>query len=146
MENTLSEKYNTIGDVDKLENFYEYLLYCKSLYASIQQFTKDTSQALKQRSTDEFIDTIKTKYKLEDRTGLYVYTIDPEKSKDFDDAFSFMKCGDKQILSIYISNVSLWMEELNLWQSFSNASQLYIFLTRNDQCFQLSYLNVFVVF
>ena len=119
--------HNTIGDVDKLENFYEYLLYCKSLYASIQQFTKDTSQALKQRSTEEFIDTIKTKYHLEDRTSLNVYTIDPEKSKDFDDAFSLVGCGDKHILSIYISNVSLWMEELNLWESFSERiSTIYL--------------------
>ena len=28
----------TIGDVNILENFYEYQLYCKSLYASIQQY------------------------------------------------------------------------------------------------------------
>ena len=31
-----------LGDVNILDNFYEYQLYCKSLYASIQDFTKAT--------------------------------------------------------------------------------------------------------
>ena len=30
----------TLGDVDSLEYFYEYQLYCKSLYASIQNINK----------------------------------------------------------------------------------------------------------
>ena len=33
---------NTIGSVDVLHHFYEYQLYCKSLYASIQNFKKAT--------------------------------------------------------------------------------------------------------
>ena len=31
---------NNLGDVTELDNFYEYQLYCKSLYASIQNITK----------------------------------------------------------------------------------------------------------
>ena len=31
---------NILGDVDKLECFYEYQLYCKSIHTSIQKFTK----------------------------------------------------------------------------------------------------------
>lgn len=119
---------NTIGDVDKLENFYEYTLYCKSLYASIQQFTKDTYKSLKAQSTDTFIEIIKNKYNVEDRTqGVGVYTIDPETSRDFDDAYSIMNYKDKTMISIYISNVSLWMEELKLWDSFSERiSTIYL--------------------
>ena len=44
---------NTIGEVDKLDNFYEYQLYCKSLYSSIQNFKKATVKALKLRFTFE---------------------------------------------------------------------------------------------
>ena len=47
-----------IGSVDVLDNFYEYQLYCKSLNASIQKFTKDTSKVLKTKSHDAFIDNI----------------------------------------------------------------------------------------
>ena len=43
---------NNLGDVDILENFYEYQLYCKSLYASIQQFNKATTQALKLKTEE----------------------------------------------------------------------------------------------
>ena len=37
----------TIGNVDVLENFYEYQLYCKSLNASIQGFNRATMNAIK---------------------------------------------------------------------------------------------------
>ena len=39
-----------LGNVNVLDSFYEYQLYCKSLYASIQDFTKDTMKKLKEQS------------------------------------------------------------------------------------------------
>ena len=48
-----------------------------------------------------------------------IFTIDPEKSRDFDDAIG-MKLEDNYVLSIYISNVTLWMEAMGLWESFSD--------------------------
>ena len=47
---------NNIGDVDKLENFYEYQLFCKSLNASIQKFSRNTAKVLKEKTEEEFID------------------------------------------------------------------------------------------
>ena len=47
-----------IGDVNILDNFYEYQLYCKSLYASIQDFTKTTLNKLKKKSEEQFVETI----------------------------------------------------------------------------------------
>ena len=109
-----------IGKVDVLQNFYEYQLYCKSLYASIQNFTKDTMRALKIRSEDEYIQMIMGKYTIENRRDLSVYTIDPPASKDFDDGFSITSLdNDHSCLSIYISNVSLWLDVMDLWESFS---------------------------
>lgn len=121
-----------IGPVDILDNFYEYQLYCKSLNASIQKFTKDTSKALKINSHDAFIENISKKYpSIEDRTNREkwrVFTIDPESSLDYDDAFSIvtLETGIQQ-LSIYISNVTIWMDVLNLWESFSRRiSTIYL--------------------
>ena len=108
-----------IGDVNNLDNFYEYQLYCKSLYASIQDFTKATLRKLKKRTEEEFANTIIKRYKPEDRRDWEVYSIDPPKSKDFDDAFSFKETKKNVYLSIYISNVSFWMDALELWDSFS---------------------------
>ena len=38
---------NVLGDVSILDHFYEYQLYCKSLYASIQKFTKKNHEKIK---------------------------------------------------------------------------------------------------
>jgi exoribonuclease R len=110
----------TIGDVDKLSNFYEYQLYCKSLYASIQKFTKAAMRALKKKSEDQYITMILDQYAIEDRREEKIYTIDPAQSKDFDDGFGIISLGDTSWkLSVYISNVSLWFDVMDLWTSFS---------------------------
>uniref|UniRef100_A0A6C0EUL7 RNB domain-containing protein n=1 Tax=viral metagenome TaxID=1070528 RepID=A0A6C0EUL7_9ZZZZ len=118
-----------IGSVDIIDNFYEYQLYCKSLNSSIQKFNKDTTNALKLASHDAFIETICDKYTcIEDRTKWSVFTIDPPHSLDFDDGFSIkaLENGQHQ-LSIYISNVTIWMDVLNLWDSFSRRiSTIYL--------------------
>ena len=128
----LGKLNNVIGPVDILDNFYEYQLYCKSLNASIQKFQKDTSKALENKSHDGVINTLKNKYpNIEDRTNQkiwHIFTIDPLNSQDFDDAFSIIDNDDgvKQ-LSIYISNVTLWIDSLNLWDSFSRRiSTIYL--------------------
>lgn len=123
---------NVIGSVDILDNFYEYQLYCKSLNASIQKFQKDTSKALESKCPEGIIETIKAKYPdIEDRTNSdywHIITIDPPKSVDYDDGFSIIDKGDGiQQLSIYISNVTIWMDVLNLWESFSKRiSTIYL--------------------
>jgi len=123
---------NVIGPVDVLDNFYEYQLYCKSLNVSLQKFQKDTSKSISNKSHQVFIETIKDKYKsIEDRTNQkewHVFTIDPEKCVDFDDAFSVKKTADNAyIVSVYIANVSIWIDALNLWDSFSKrVSTIYL--------------------
>jgi len=123
---------NVIGPVDILDNFYEYQLYCKSLNSSIQKFQKDTSKALESKCPEGIIESIKIKYpEIQDRTDQklwHIITIDPPKSQDFDDAFSVVDLEDNiQQLSIYISNVTIWMDVLHLWDSFSRRiSTIYL--------------------
>ena len=121
----------TIGSVDVLDNFYEYQLYCKSLNASIQKFNKDTNKAIQSKAQehDSFISEICKKYsQIEDRTNWKTFTIDPATSLDYDDGFSVKKLNDNQtLLSIYIANVTIWMDSLNLWSSFSRRiSTIYL--------------------
>jgi exoribonuclease R len=123
---------NVIGPVDILDNFYEYQLYCKSLHASIQKFQKDTNKSLENKCHDGIIETIINKYpNIEDRTNQSywnIITIDPLNSVDYDDGISIVELGEgvKQ-LSIYISNVTIWMDVLNLWNSFSRRiSTIYL--------------------
>jgi exoribonuclease R len=119
-----------IGPVDILDNFYEYQLYCKSLNASIQKFQKDTTIALQDKTSHEtFIENICDKFPcIENRTDWHIFTIDPPKSVDFDDGFSIKQLDDNiQQLSIYIANVTILMDVLNLWDSFSQRiSTIYL--------------------
>jgi exoribonuclease R len=119
----------TIGPIDVLDNFYEYQLYCKSLNSSIQKFTKDTNKAIpfkagKSEAHDNFIETIFFKFKvdnnIDNRMHHNIFSIDPVNSADFDDAFSItLLDGNMVSLSIYIANVTVLMDSLNLWPSFS---------------------------
>ena len=123
-----------IGPVDILENFYEYQLYCKSLNTSIQKFNKDTIQFLnkKNEDNDKLVDIMAKEYQnIQCRTDINewnIFSIDPEKSVDFDDAFSIKKIDEtKTLLSIYIANVTIWMDYLELWKSFSKRiSTIYL--------------------
>jgi len=119
---------HTIGEIDNLHNFYEYKLYCKKLNISIKNFTKNATNIIKQNNND----LIFKKYeKLEHRTNVnkwFIFTIDPYNTIDFDDAFSIIQLdnGITQ-LSIYISNVSILLDTLKLWESFSNRiSTIYL--------------------
>lgn len=123
----------TIGSVDVLDNYYEYLLYCKSLHASIQKFTKEATNALKESSSshDDFIEGVCAQFpEIEDRRSeeWKIFTIDPAKTTDFDDAYSVKRIENEDILiSVYISNVTIWMDALNLWESFSRRiSTIYL--------------------
>lgn len=113
-----------IGEVNKLDNFYEYQLYCKSLNYSIQNFQKNASKCIIKYNGNFlqlFADIIAKYPSIEDRTHLDILTIDTAKTTDFDDAFSYECLSDAtHRISIYISNVSLLLDYFNLWESFSN--------------------------
>ena len=119
----------TIGPVDALENFYEYQLYCKSLNFSIQKFTKATQCAIGFESVthDAFIESIHAKQEIRG-IDYNIFSIDPASCSDFDDAFSIKTLDDNMLLlSIYIANVSILMDALNLWSSFSERiSTIYL--------------------
>ncbi len=123
-----------IGTVDILDNFYEYQLYCKSLNISLQKFQKATSKAIQNKSHDIFIENVREKYKtIKDRTNQNewkIFSVDPKGCLDFDDAFSIKQLDNESnsyMLSIYISNATIWLDALNLWDSFSRrVSTIYL--------------------
>jgi exoribonuclease R len=117
------------GPVDAVANFYEYQMVCKHLNESIQKLTKDTSKALQAKASDVYMNTLCQKYpSIEDRTLWKTMTIDPGNSKDLDDAIGIRFLDDKtQQLTVYISNVTLWIDALQLWDSLSDrVSTIYL--------------------
>jgi len=119
----------TLGDVDNLEAFYEFQLYCKNLHVSLAEFTNSARSVLNKKTNDEFVDQIfqSAAFQIEDRRNRYVFTIDPVQSLDYDDGFGIERVGDHWRVSIYIANVFLWLETLGLWNSFSKrVSTIYL--------------------
>jgi exoribonuclease R len=117
----------TLGDVDNLEVFYEYQLYCKSLHSSLTEFTNKTRLSLNDKTNAEYVSHIlqNPTFGIEDCRDKYVFTIDPPNSLDFDDGFCVEECKgpnggpDFIKVTVYIANVFLWLETLGLWNSFS---------------------------
>lgn len=120
---------DTLGDVNNLDVFFEYQLYCKSLHVSLSSFNADAKRILKQKTKDEYIKMIldNKDYNMIDRTNEYIFTIDSSTSTDLDDGFSIMRVEEGWKVSIYISNVFLWLETLHLWDSFAErVSTIYL--------------------
>lgn len=120
-----------IGPIDILNNYYEYQLYCKSLNSSMQKFNKDARSALdfSHDTGDVFIEKICKQYpSLKSRTDAKIFTIDPLNSTDLDDGFSIKELTDSSwTISIYIANVTVCIDFLNLWSSFSQRiSTIYL--------------------
>lgn len=110
------------GPVDEINNFYEYMMYSKSLNVSIQDFTKKTLDTIQKNTNKTIINDIIEKYNIPIVTD-NVFTIDTPNTIDFDDAISIKD----NIISIYISNVPIIIEYLNLWDSFTNRiSNIYL--------------------
>jgi exoribonuclease R len=110
-----------LGDVNNLECFYEYKLYCRNLNDSTKEFTKKTHRLFHIEKTEEYIQKIlhNPDFIIEDRSKDFVFTIDPKNSSDYDDGFSIHTNDDgTKIVSIYIANVFFWMETFGLWESF----------------------------
>jgi exoribonuclease R len=114
----------TIGNVDQLAPYYEYRLYCRNLHTSVLSFTQKIYRATVSRPESELINNItqNTKYSIENRESRRIISIDPRGSLDIDDAIGIEPIIldlDKQpvgwVVSVYIANVYLWIEELALW-------------------------------
>lgn len=117
-----------IGPVTEIENFYEYIIYCKSLNVSMQPFTKIVLKSLKENVNNNndinnnIINNICKKYNIIKRNNK-VFTIDSVDSIDLDDGMSI----HNNTISIYISYVPIIVDYLNLWDSFTNRiSSIYL--------------------
>ena len=122
---------HTLGDMDKLDAFYEYQLYRKSLQVSMTELLERAKKAVNNTDID---DTIKhnSNFMFEDRTKTHrVITIDNPNTVDFDDGISIRRTGgapdETYTISIYISNVFIIIETLNLWNSLTKrVSTIYL--------------------
>lgn len=121
-----------IGSVNIVENLYDYEIFCKGLEnTGMKHFTKEVKNRL-YKQNDKFNDTnilcndINILCKNVDDPD-YIFTIDPEKCNDYDDAFSVKTLEDGSIcISVYISNVPKCLDKLNVWKYISQVATIYL--------------------
>jgi exoribonuclease R len=139
---------HVIGDVDVEEAFQMYQMYSKSIFHSITAFNKYTIERIREfeKQGDDIGNIILgyteknrrqsplgEKAQPLDRRHLNIFSIDPENCKDIDDAMGICKTDTGYIISIYIANVTIWMEILGLWNVFSERiSTIYLPTTQQS--------------
>lgn len=122
-----------LGVVGQLDVFYEYQIYCRNLNENINEINAKTKEALVVESKDTFIEKIlrEPAFQIVDKTGSTqsIFSVDPQNSVDYDDAFSVEWCetAAKYTVRIYIANVFVWLDKMRLWKSFSRrVSTIYL--------------------
>jgi len=120
----------TIGDVTDLNCYYEYQIHRRELNDSITKFSNKTRKLFSGSDENLLISKIVDNpiYKVINRIQDTVITIDPVGCVDIDDGFSCVTNAQTGIttMSIYIANVSIWMNEYDLWDDISRVSTIYL--------------------
>lgn len=118
-----------IGNIDSHTAFCEYQINCYELNNSIKSFS-DISKKLifnKFENSENLIDSITNHYSLQNRISDDIISIDPKSCTDIDDAIGYKSITDYNIISIYISNVPLIIDRLDLWEYLKNkVSSIYL--------------------
>lgn len=121
---------NIIGVVSNLSFFYEYQLFCKSLYASIQDFSSNAVRKIMENDKSGYptFERVIQKNNIQNHLHKKIFTIDSSTTTDYDDALCIETISSNEYrISIYIANVPLVIDELNLWKSFTERiSTIYL--------------------
>ena len=103
----------TFGDVD--DSYIAYKMASKELNASLKTLNAMSLRALREK-TLEPIPLYCENLAIEDRRTWPILSIDPAGCQDIDDAVGIRQLPNEQtMLSIYIANVPLMLEYLQLW-------------------------------
>ena len=112
---------NLLGDVDQLDAYYEYQLYSKQLHHSLKAFSQKVHEVMKHPTVPT------NKYSIVDRTHRKgIFSIDPLHSTSFDDALDIECIGDKIHVTVYLANVVMHLETLQLWKFLSQVASIYL--------------------
>lgn len=120
----------SIGPVNDNEAFYEYQLHRKGLVVPRRKkrYTDRIVQTLSAKPIDEVVKEMSLNWGFSDRTDEWVFTIDPEGCRDFDDAIGWRKISGGQVVSVYISNVAAWLEHLDHWKYLDHCLPASVYL------------------
>ena len=109
---------NTFGNVDDIDSYSQYQMLCHNVLHPIQKFNKLVFKKVKTITSEKDIieDIIDLYPEIENRLDKDIISIDPEGCIDIDDAMSIQKNDDSTIISVYIANIPVWIDYLNIWK------------------------------
>jgi exoribonuclease R len=118
---------NTFGEVKDNEAYSAYQMACKELNDSLKILNAASLRTLRQNTLHP-IPLYCDGMPLEDRRALRILSIDPLGCNDIDDAMGLQKMPNGQIIfSIYIANVPMMLEYLQLWPYLTDrVSTIYL--------------------
>lgn len=119
---------NTFGKVDDMEAYVAYQMGCKDIGDSLKTFNAASLRVLREYTLDPLPVCYKNGKYIEDRRHLSIISIDPIGCMDIDDAIGIRTIpnGDT-VLSIYIANVPLLLEYLQMWTYITDrVSTIYL--------------------
>jgi len=117
---------NNFGDVDIIENYTTYKMSCEGINHSLQLFNKIIIRSMRETSLGSIPYYCDDK-QIENRCNHQIISIDPKDCKDIDDAIGIRIVNSEIVLSIYISNVPMMLEYLNLWDFLTDRiSTIYL--------------------
>jgi len=117
----------SLGNVTEICNTVEYLLRKSRVKHSVRPFAQYLHPLLHGTPEKELVHDIVAAHGIADRTMESVFTIDPAGCKDFDDAVGIRRYDEGVVLSVYIANVSVWMDRLSAWTHLSDqVSSVYL--------------------
>lgn len=114
----------TIGSVNinDEEYYFEYLLYGNHLQLNQSMMKSSIRIFYKNYNISSILDVLYKYYKTKKVIHENIFTIDSNDCIDHDDAMSICFDKERQLkkISIYISNVHVWLEEMDLWKLLNN--------------------------
>lgn len=114
--------HQTIGNVNKDENIYTYMLYCNDIVYKRNKINGFFASSIKLHGFDNilkqltpFLEDRRTTKTQKDGLKYKIISVDPVGCLDIDDACSLTTINGQSVLSIYISNVTLVLNILRAW-------------------------------
>ena len=91
---------------------------CKEMNDSLKILNAMSLRSLREKTLDP-IPLYCNNIAIEDRRSFHIFSVDPAGCTDIDDAIGLQVVDEETIISIYIANVALVLDYLNLWSHFS---------------------------
>jgi exoribonuclease R len=106
---------NTFGEVEDKEAYVAYQMACQEINDSMKTLNAASLRVLRENVLKP-IPLYCAEKAIDDRRALRIISIDPVGCADMDDAIGIQTLDDTQtVLSVYIANVPVMLEYLNLW-------------------------------